>query len=162
MPDESPSTLVLDILQDGWTAGNTFGQTPDIHFGWFNEDSTVPQVTVGQPEESPVDGGTTGYNSITQDGSPGQEVDGTVEVNVWARRGDMGSSTTTNPRQYNYQATEEIQRLCEANANAPTNPDTGNQPVDHIAYLGRQPQPDTNRTPTVFRYIVPVGYGYRD
>lgn len=162
MPDEAPETLVQDLLESEWKSGNTFGFTPDIHYGWFDEETTNPEVTVSQSEGSTVDGGQTGYESINQNGVPGQEFAGTVPVNVWSRRSDMSGPNTDNPRQYNYQATEEIKRIIKANADKPTNPNTGNQPVEVIAPLSREAFVETERRKVVFRYLVEIGFNYRD
>lgn len=162
MPREPRERLVLDLLQADWTAGNTFGLTPKLTFGWFNEDAGNAQVTVGQPEESPIDGGNTGYSHISADGTPGQTVGGTIPVHVWSRTDDLGGASTDNPRQYNERCCEEIKRIVGNHAASPTNPDTGNQPVDSLAYDGREPVPEPDRTPTVFHYKATVRYGYGD
>lgn len=158
---EPREDLVLQLLQADWNKSNTFGQTPKITFGWFNEDAGNAQVTVAQPEESPIDAGDTGYSHISADGNPGQTIGGTIQVHVWSRKEDLSGASTDNPRQYNERCCEEIKRIAGANAVSPTNPDTGNQPVDSLAYDGRVPVPEPDR-PSVFHYRATVRYGYDD
>jgi hypothetical protein len=161
MPEEAPETLVHDLLEDSWVASNTYDFKPDIHYGWFDDDGGNPQLTIGQPEDSTVSGGDTGYQSINQSGEPGQEFAGTVDLNVWSRRSDMSGPSTGNPRQYNYQVTEEIRRIIRNNADQPVNPRTGNTPVEVVAWLSREPFQETERRKVVFRYLVTVGFNYR-
>jgi len=164
MPEEAPEVLVHDLLDDasGWDSTNTYDFKPDIHYGWFDEDNENPEVTVGQAEDSVVNGGDTGYSSLNQNGEPGQDFAGTVEVNVWARRLDMSGPSTGNPRVFNYAATEEIRRIIKNNADTPLNPVTGNQPVESIAWLSREAFVEDERRKTVFRYLVTIGYTYED
>lgn len=161
MTREAREKLVLDLLEDEWNASNTFGATPHISYGWFDESKTVPQVTIRQPEESPVDGGNTGYSHIGPDGDPGQTIGGTVQVHVWSSsdRLDQAGASTSNPREFNERCCEEVQRIVTANAASPTNPSTGAQPVSSIAYDGRDPVPEPDR-PNVFHYRALVRYGY--
>jgi len=165
MAREPRERLVLELLKDDWGNGDVddFGITPKISFGWFEEDVDQPQVTVGQPEESPVDGGQTGYSHISADGDPGQTVGGTIDVHVWSSTEDLDAqnASTSNPREFNERACEEVQRIVSANAASPTNPATGNDPVSSIAYDGRQPVPEPDRD-DVFHYVAIVQYGYED
>lgn len=163
MPREAREDLVLELLKDAWNASNTFGVTPKISFGWFREDVPQPQVTVGQPEESPVDGGETGYSHISADGNPGQTIGGTVDVHVWSTPDKLEAqgASTNNPRQYNERCCEEVQRIVGENASTPTNPSTGNEPVSSLAYDGRQPVPEPDHDDR-YHYIATVQYGYED
>lgn len=161
MTREAREKLILQLLQDGWTPGNTYGVTPHISFGWFDESKDVPQLTVGQPEESPTDGGTTGYSHIRVNSGPGQSIIGTLPVHVWStyERLDSAGSSSTNPREFNERCCEEVQRIVSANAASPTNPSSGNQPVSSIAYDGREPVPEPDR-PEVDHYRAEVRYNY--
>lgn len=162
MPREPREKLVLALLQEEWTPAHTFGLTPKITFGWFNEDVDTAQVTIRQPEESPVDGGETGYSHIRVGDGPGQTIGGTIQVHVWARESDLEGAETQNPREFNERCCEEIQRIAGEHASQPVNPRSGNQPVGFIAYDGREPIPEPDRTPTVFHYQAIVRYGYDD
>ena len=156
---EAREKLVLALLQHDWTPANTFDLTPKITFGWFNEDYGA-QVTVGQPEESPVDGGQTGYSHIDPGGGgPGQTLDGTIEVHVWCHPDDLADASTQNPREFTERCCEEIQRIATAHASTPTNPSTGAEPVSSLAYNGREAVPDPDR-PSLAHYRAEVRYGY--
>lgn len=161
MTREAREKLVLALLQQDWTPANTFDATPDISFGWFEEDKDRPQVTVGQPSENPVDGGRTGYSHITADGTPGQTIGGTLYVHVWSSssRLSQANASTPNPREFNERACEEVQRIATAHAASPTNPSTGEQPVSSLAYAGREPVPEPDR-PEVQHYRAELRYGY--
>lgn len=159
MSREPAEKLVLDLLTEYWDSGNSYGLTPKITYGWFNEAPDVPQVTVPQADESTANGGETGYSGIDPStGDPTQTYSGTVTAHVWSRKDDLDTAGTNNPRQYNGQAAEEIRRIAKDNANKPTNPKTGNTPVDTLAYLGKTPGPDEDDVPAVFHYVVTVGY----
>lgn len=161
MTREPREKLVLALLQTDWTPANTFDATPHISFGWFEDGKDVPQVTVGQPEESPVDGGQTGYSHIRVGSGPGQTIGGSIAVHVWSTtdRLDAVGASTKNPREFNERCCEEVQRIVGENASTPTNPSTGAEPVSSIAYDGREPVPEPDR-PGVEHYRAEVRYGY--
>ena len=157
---EPPERLVLDILQVEWDNTNSYDLTPKISFGWFDESSGIPQVTISQPDESPSDGGNTGFSGISVDG-PTQRFTGTIEVNVWCRPSDLENANTVNPRQYNQAAAMEIQRIIGNNNDRPENPRTGNMPVNFLSYAGKTPVPEPDDTIKMLRhYNVVVSYGY--
>lgn len=161
MTREPREDLVLRLLEDNWTASNTYEQTPHLSFGWYSSDKPVPQVTVGQPEESPVDGGQTGFSGINPaTGEPTKRTGGTIPVNIWSRADDLASATTNNPRQYNERVCEEVRRIIDGHADRPTNPSSGNQPVKYISYQGHAPVPETDEVKAVFRHRAEVSYGY--
>lgn len=142
MPREATEQLVVDLLQDQWDKSNTYSLTPKITFGYFDsKDEGQPAVTVPQPTETPVGGGNTGYDGIDpQGGTPHQTVNAQMSIHIWTSLEDVRDSdaTTNNPRQYNERAAQEIVRIVKDNAERPTNPRTGNQPVQFLAPgLGR-------------------------
>lgn len=152
--------LLLDILQVEWEESNTFGLTPDITFGWFDDDKDIPQLTIGQPEESPTGGGETGFSGLGVDG-PTQRIVGTIDTDAWCRPGDLKQASTRNPRQYNSAVADEVQRILEDYNDKPTNPRTGEQPVNFLSYGGRTPVPEPDDTLKMVRhYNVIVNYGY--
>lgn len=161
---EPREKLVLDLLQDQWDSTKTYGITPSITYGWFNEDKSVPQVTVPQPEEGPVNGGQTGYASMSGDGSgPSQQIAGACIVHLWARSDDVSGANAAageNPRNWLSYALEMLHKILDDNAVRPTNPSTGEQPVEYVSYGEPAPAHDTNRTPTVYHLVVPVNFGY--
>jgi len=163
MPREPREQLLLHLLRDNWDASNTLGVTPDISFGWFRDEADQPQAAVGQPEESPLGGGETGYSHISPDGRPGQTLAGTIDIHVWStpQRLEAQGASTNNPRQFNERCCEEIQRIISNHASRPVNPDSGNQPVDVLAYDGRAPAPEPDYDDR-FHYIATAAYGYDD
>lgn len=159
MSREAPEKLVLDLLTSEWNSANTFGLTPRITYGWFDEDGDIPQVTVPQADESVAGGGETGYSGIDPSTGEGtQHYSGEVTVHVWSRGDDLSTADTSHPRQYNSEASEEIRRIAKANDDKPKNPKTGNTPVGTLAYLGKTPAPDDDEMRTVFHYAVRLGY----
>lgn len=163
MVREPRETLVRDLLRDGWTPANTYDLTPSIIFGWFDEKkSGQPYVTIGQPMENPINGGDTGYSGIDPGGgSPHQTIDGVVQCHIWTGRDDLGGATTSSQREYNQAATEEIKRITRANADKPTNPQTGNQPVQGIA-PGQSRAIEEPDKRGVFHHRRDVEYTYKD
>lgn len=163
MVREPREELVRDLLREYWAPSNTYDLTPSIIFGWFDEkDEGQPYVTIGQPDEVPINGGDTGYSAIDPGGgSPHQTIDGVVQCHIWTGSDDLGGATTSHQRDYNSAATDEIKRIVKANANRPTNPQTGNQPVQEIA-PGRSRQIEEPDKRGVFHHRRDVGYTYHD
>lgn len=171
MAREPREQLVLDLLQQNWQTDHPFGLTPKISYGWFNEDQETTQVTIGQPDEGPIGGGETGFDGIdTTGGSPHQTRGGTVEAHCWARHGDLGNATTSNPREYltgsaasdgtvSGGVIEEIYDIAQANAVRPVNPVTGNTPVQLLSAGTAAPAPEPD-TRGLFHFVVPLNYIY--
>lgn len=160
---EPRERLVLDLMKT-WDATNTYGITPHIDYGHFDEDRSKPQVTVRQPEEGPVNGGQTGYASMSGDGSgPSQQIAGNCQVHLWAREADVtgaNASAGQNPRNWLSYAVEEAHQILDDNASRPTNPSTGEQPVQYVSYGAAAPAHDTDRVKTVYHLVLPVNFGY--
>lgn len=160
-PRELREQLVLDLLQDGWTAANSYGLTPNITFGGYDRKSEgTPLVGVAEAREGPVGGGQTGYDSIDAGGGgPEQTIAGVVDVHVWSHRDDLGSATTDHQRQYNGAATEEVARIARANAVRPTNPRTGNQPV-RVLSPGSANSVAEPEERALYHRLIPISYLY--
>jgi hypothetical protein len=160
---EPRERLIVDLLQDGWNRSNTFGQTPHISFGWFDDSKDRPQVTVRQADEGPVYPGTDPFDAITPDGSGDlhQTVTGQVVAHCWAEARKLGSASTSNPRQYLAAASEEINRIIGTNQITPTNPSTGNQPVESLAAGAGNPVPEPDHSAR-FHYRKPIAHRYTD
>lgn len=172
MVREPREQFVLDLLDDGWPADTPFGVTPHISYGGYDSDKDTPQVTVGQPEEGPTGGGETGYDGIDgAGGQPHQTIVGLVPVDLWASINDLDSATTSNPREYltgsadrstgtvTGGAIEELYDIVEANASRPTNPKTGNVPLDVISHGQAAPVPEPD-TRGLYHYLVPINFVY--
>ncbi len=152
VPEDAIEVVVRGILRAGWDEDRTSGEEPVIRHGWVNRTGKSPEVTVSNPEESPLAGGSTGFSGINQSGHPTQEVDGTVTVNVWADR----DRTNENPRKLVFEMKNEVQRIIIANALVPTSDD-----YSHISYMGgRRMPPETDVKPPMWRWQILVGYGY--
>lgn len=160
---EAREDLVIELLKANWTPANTFDVTPKLSYGSYDGSLDTPQLTVGQPEESPVDGGQTGYSGMTADGNPSKTMGGSLLVHAWAtaQQLDAQSANTDNPRQYNERVLEEAERIIDNNAVDPTNPDTNAQPVNYLTFEGRNPPGvDDDRNPPVYHYPATIAYGY--
>lgn len=172
MVREPREQLVLDFLEDRWTAANTFGETPHISFGWFDDPPSKPYICVLQPEEGPIGGGETGFDGMDPNlGSPHQTIRGTVPVHVFATNRELDNASTDNPREYltgsasrtdgsvSGGAIGEIYRIVRNNAVDPTNPKTGNTPVQLLSAGDAAPAPEEDET-GVFHYLAPINYIY--
>lgn len=171
MPRQPREWLLLNLLEQNWDATNTFGLTPDISFGNWNEAKAQPQVTIPQPDEGPIGGGDTGYDAFDSGGGiPHQTVDGVLDVDVWARDRDLGGASTDAAAKYcsgdkdgsTPGVVAEIQRIVRANADRPTDPVTGNQPVQTIAPGGSRRVPEDDVGSEVVHFVVPVRFLYRE
>lgn len=159
--------LVRNLLVDEWDASNTFGLQPDISYGWYDDSKSVPQVLVRIPDEGPIGGGQTGFDAIDPTGgTPHQTVDGVLEVHCFADRDDIGDASTRFPREYlsGDDSTEgvigEIVRIIGANAQAPTDPTTGAQPVRLLAPLQSQEAPTEDAGAETAHIVQAVGYQF--
>lgn len=138
---EPREQLVLDLLDDEWVASNTFGEVPTITYGWFEDPPQKPYINVLQPDEGPLGGGETGYDGITGGGTPHQTINSIVDIHIFAATGELDGASTSHPREYltgsadrstgdvSGGAVAEVQRIIRDNAVKPTNPKTGNQPI---------------------------------
>lgn len=155
---EEREKLVLDLLKSEWVESNTYGLTPTISFGWFDEDHTNPQVTIPQPDEGPINGGNTGYSG--QDPSTGglhQTKTGSIDINLWAEYRDLDGASTDHPRQYLAAVEAEIERIIIENGFNPTNPDTNENPVWALAPGDSTPVPEPDKS-TLFHKVQTVNY----
>lgn len=147
---QDPKLTLKLLLADKWVAANTSDVTPTIHTGWYDQKASHPQVTVTNADEGVLAGGDTGYSGIKADGSgPTKLMRGTVDVNCWSTR----DAASINPKQLVFEFSEEVKRIVLANV-------TGATDLIWISWLGRLDQPDPDVTPTVFRYLCQVAYGY--
>ena len=152
---DAPEVVVRNVLRSEWPAraANTEGVVPDVHHGWVNDGHDAPEVTISNPDESPIDGGDTGYRGFDPvTGKPTQGIAGTVDVNVWASRSRLDG---VNPRKYAYLCKEVIRRIITENADAPTSED-----IHRLAYLGARRFVDDEGDEVTFRYQTTIGYGY--
>lgn len=169
---EPREQLILDLLRFNWDNTNTYDLTPTINYGWFDAETDQPQITIPQPDEGPINGGSTGYSAIDPSGgNPHQTISGTIDIDFWAEPDDLDGATTDFPKQYlggdadrdtgdiTLGAIEEAKRIIRENSQQPTNPETGNQPVRTIAPGDATPVPEPDDQYLV-HHTLPIIYIY--
>ena len=159
--------LVRNLLRAEWDQSETFGLTPDISFGWYVESKGVPQLLVRAPDEGPLGGGETGYDAIDGSGGiPNQTISGVIDVHGMADASDLDAATTDFPDVYlsgnesQHGAMAEVRRIARENYSAPTDPETGNRPVNTLAPGDSQEVPDDGAGTREAHYLVEVGYTF--
>lgn len=171
MPREAREQFVLQLLESNWNAANTFNETPSIIYG-RDEAPAKPYVVVGQPDESAVRGGDTGFDAINAGASaPNQTLRGTVPVACYASDRELDSASTSSAKVWltgsastsggavSGGAIEEVYRIVRANANRPTNPQTGNRSVNVLSAGPATPIFDADE-PGTYGYRIGVSYLY--
>lgn len=165
---DAPERVVKELVRREWDASNVPGDpsdiTPDVKHGWVDPDTDEIEVTVGNPEESPINGGQSGYAATRGDGSgPVQKLDGTVAVNCWTSRGWTGvNGNGGNPARVAYDMQVEVRRILHLHDDG-TDADGNETSLDVLAPVGsrRFIDDDTDgQEYPIFRYRVTAGYGY--
>lgn len=166
---DAPEVIIKNLIRDAWTAANLDpALTPHIHHGWLeSEQDGYYEVTVSNPDESPINGGDTGYSGVDPTGAgPTQRIGGTVNVNVWAQRGRTGEDGVTegNPRKVAYMMKAEVERILHEVGFDGVVPDGAGGQVEtdlnFIAPQGATRLVEPDEEPTMYRYEVLAGYGY--
>lgn len=164
---DAPEVVVKNAIRDGWDASNTESITPYIHHGWLESESDgYYEVTVSNPDESPIYGGDTGYSGIDPTGAgPTQRIGGTVNVNVWSQRGRTGQNgNETNPRKAAYMMKAEVERVLHEECFDGIIPDGAGGTVatdlSFIAPGGSRRLVEEDEEPVMYRYEVRARYGY--
>jgi len=83
---DDPKLTIRDTVRDNWSASGLPESISDsdIHTGWFDDGKGFPQVSVSNEEDSPFNGGETGYGAIDGGGKGGIQLrSGTVLVTAW-------------------------------------------------------------------------------
>lgn len=171
MAREPREQLVVDLLSDG-TAGiqasNVFGLKPSVIYASRDEPDS-PHVTVEQPDEGPINGGQTGFSHMAGSGTPGQTISGTVTVHAYADDRQLSSASTGSAAVYltgsaandgtvSGGVVEEIMRVLDDNRVRPSNPTTGNTPVELLSIGSFFPGPTDE--PTQAHYVGTIFYIY--
>lgn len=169
MAIEPREQLVVDLLTGKWTASNTFGLTPSIIYASRDEPGT-PHVTVEMPDEGPIGGGDTGFDGIDPGGgSPHQTIAGTVTVHAFADDNELSGASTGSAAVYltgsaandgtvSGGVIEEIYRIVRNNGVKPSNPTTGNTPVELLSAGTFTPGPTDDDTKQ--HYVGSLNYLY--
>ncbi len=149
MPDDIIALLV-ELLEDEWTASNTTNITPTFATGWIDVQHGPHQVIVaGTPDESAL--GASGIYGIESGGGNHQMLRGLTFVESYCEKGDG----LPNPKGLAYQFAREVQRIIMANC-------TEIDGYDYVSYLGHtRIQPGRNDHPDWMRYSSRIGYMFR-
>lgn len=160
-------TLVRNLLREYWDPTVTFGVTPDISFGWYDDAKDQPQVCIRSSEEGPINGGQTGYSAINATGgSPNQSIDGVINTHVFVDFGHLNGASTDFPRvlcvgdETNRGINGEIRSIIRDNASSPEDPYTGNRPVNVISPGEAIEVPPEDPGTEEVHFRVSIGYGY--
>jgi len=143
--------LVRNLIRDNWTPGNTFGVTPYFTTGWYDEAYETPQISFTNPSDGPINGGMTGFSGITTQGIV-QTILGTLQLNCWVTRA-AAEAVGANPKQLTYEMACEVERIIDANPGVLAD-------YFFLSFGGKTDAPDTEASPTVFRQMCEIGYGY--
>jgi hypothetical protein len=171
-PRDQPEDVVLRLIDDNWTASDVYdvdvvanGGDLAVTFGWFSREN-LPEITVEQASGGPVRGGETGISGINPDnGDATRTSAGIVPVHAWATRSSLEAidgASTTNPRQFNAAVMQAIDDIVSANADNPTNPNTGNADLNYVGpgpWDPVSPETDGEKEP-VFHYRYEVNWGW--
>jgi len=146
---------VKNLLRDEYDSSGHPKQltSSDIHTGWWDAGKGNPQISVTNDEESPFDGGRTGYAGYRGDGSgPIQHRQGTVLVNCWAGTRDDYSERGLEQKQAN-EMRNEVERIIFNNA-------TAIDELDSLSVISAEKVVETDDTPSMHRVQIEVQYTY--
>lgn len=146
-----PKISIRDVIKDNWVAANVSDITPSISTGWYDQKSSLPQVTVTNPSEVVEGGGASGYSGMGSDGTPSQLWNGFVMLDIWATR----ESTEINPKQLVFEMRKEVARIVKLKYEDVTD-------LGHIVWRGGGEIVGTGSKPVVFRWSGEIGYSYLD
>ena len=169
MVRDAPEVVVKNLIRDAWDATNTLDITPYVHHGWLESDlesdgDAYFEVGVADPDESPVNGGQTGFSGIDGAGrGPTQEMGGEVLVRCFAQRGRVGKNGNgegANPRQASYLMRAEVERIIDAHYEAR---DADGNPTDlgFLSWGGARRDRDPDETPVLYWYECVANFGYK-
>ena len=162
---DAPEVVIKNLIRDAWNpalyaADEQF--VPEIHHGWVDPDGTKYEITVSNPDESPVRGGETGYSGIDPTGAgPTQDIDGTVEVNCWADRDREGTNfVSLNHRKAAFLMKWQVEEILRDHANG-TDAQGDQTDFRFFAPMGSTRFIEQDEEPPVWRWLVLAGYGYQ-
>jgi len=161
---DAPEVVLKELVRREWEDTNVDGITPEVRHGWLDDEKGEIQVTIGNPEESPIQGGQSGYAATRGDGSgPVQMMDGTTPVNCWTARGWTGvNDNGGNPAKVAWLMQKEVRRILHAHDDG-TDADGNETSLDVLAPLGKRRFVDDHSDEwdvPILRYRVLAGYGY--
>ena len=109
MLDEDPKVKIWQLIDNEWWEPETdYAGTPDVHTGWYDNNSGTPQITVTNNEEFVIGGGNTGHTAISHENNLSQLRRGEMLVNCWSGtredlRGASDTNSDINPKKLSYQ-----------------------------------------------------------
>lgn len=158
----SPEIKLKTLFDDNWNAANTSGITPKVHTGWYNTAwNTTCQLTIGDPDESVMDGGETGITAFTGGGDLVRFLFTDIVVAPWAHRemvdsnGDTFNSLGINPKTLVYQMSNEIRRIVNDNM-------FSDSELEFMTWLQKNRVVNTRVKPVVFSYNNMIRLSYRE
>lgn len=148
-----------NLLTNNWDTSNTvISSQPTIRTDprRFDEERDPVEVTIGADEDTPAQGGETGYTGLESGSGPVQHIEGTLQLDVWVDAdADIGESW--NAKELAYDISEEVKRIVYNNAEA-----TASEVSDlrSLSWFSRTWMPDTAGEPVVYRYRCLAGFRY--
>jgi hypothetical protein len=162
---DAPEVLVKNLIRDAWDetlydAGEQF--VPSVHHGWVDPEGDVYEITISNPDESPVGGGETGYTGIDPSGAgPVQEIGGTVDVNCWAARDRAGTNgVSLNPRKAAFLMKWQVEQILRDHATA-TDASGAETDMRVLAPRAMTRTVDPDEEPPMWRWNIAAGYQYQ-
>lgn len=156
--EREPNVVVIDLLEDQWEDDNISGEfdTSWISTGWWNEDSSNPQVTLTQsnPNTRPngLDPTGRGFTSF---------VEGSISCNIWSPsvRSEDGTDWKygANPKTLRWDLVREIHRIIENNQDGTTD-SQGNPELVSIRTGRFTLSEEPGETMVVYRATLPIDY----
>ena len=133
-------TRIRMILAENYPFGSAITENddegyrqPEISTGWWDNQTSRPQITVTNPSEGVLDGGSTGYTSGTGTGGVGRIWTGYALVNAWVKDDDIRLRATQSTidagrasgKQVSYMLAKNAAEVITDYANGYLHPETG-------------------------------------
>lgn len=149
-----PVKALIDLYEAKWDNANTsISSDPFISGGWWSFDEERPQITITGYEESPIEGGQTGYVGIDSGNPPVQLLSGTAQVDTWAE----SETVSVDPQKLVFQMSEEVRRITQEESRAT---DATVSDFRSLSWFGRTQSPKVDADPVVYRQRCVVGVRY--
>lgn len=161
---DAPEVEIKNLIRDEWDetiydVGEQF--VPSVHHGWVDSDGDYYEITVANPDESPVRGGETGYSGIDPTGAgPTQDIVGTVDVNCWADSTRSGvNGVTLNHRKAAFLMKAQVESILRDHAQG-TDAAGNSTAFFHFSPMGASRNIEEDEEPPIWRWLVTAGYSY--
>ena len=161
---DAPEVVIKNLIRDAWDEtvfdpGEQF--VPSIHHGWVGRDSGDYEITVSNPDESPLRGGETGYSGMDgAGGGPTQDIGGTVDVNCWADAERSGiNGVSLNHRKAAFLMKWQVEEILRDHAQG-TDAQGASTSFSHFSPMGSTRSIEEDEEPPMWRWHVLAGYAY--